>query len=81
MLGNSIKEIIKIKKKNIIYLIGCISLTVGTIYAAKYNIYVDSLMVKIIPIISTIFTAITTLIIYFKVKIDTSTKKKKTSKS
>ena len=81
MFGNSIKEIIKIKKKNIIYLIGCISLTVGTIYAAKYNIYVDSLMVKIIPIISTIFTAITTLIIYFKVKIDTSTKKKKTSKS
>ena len=76
MLGNSIKEIIKIKKINIIYLLGCILLTIGTIYAAKYNIYVDNLMVKTIPIISTIFTLITTLIIYFKVK----TTKKKISK-
>lgn len=77
MFSNSIKEIIKIKKINIIYLIGCILLTIGTIFAAKYNIYVDNLMVKTIPIISTVFTAITTLIIYFKTIID----KKKTSKS
>lgn len=66
MIGNSIKEIIKIKKINIIYLLGCVLLTIGTIYAAKYNIYVDNLMVKTIPLISTIFTLITTLIIYFK---------------
>lgn len=78
MIGNSIKEIIKIKKINIIYLIGCTLLTIGTIYAAKYNIYVDNLMVKTIPIISTLFTLITTLIIYFKVIMTT---KKKTLKS
>ena len=81
MFGNNIKEIIKIKKINIIYLIGCILLTIGTIYAAKYNIYVDNLMVKTIPIISTIFTATITLIIYFKVKVGKISKKKKTSKS
>lgn len=78
MFGNSIKEIIKAKNINIIYLIGCILLTIGTIYAAKYNIYVDSLMLKIIPIISTIFTLVTTLIIYIKTLMS---KKKKTSKS
>ena len=53
MFSNSVKEIIKVKKVNIIYFIGCVLLTIGTIYAAKYNIYVDNLMIKTIPIIST----------------------------
>lgn len=69
LFGNSIKEVTNIKKINIIYLIGCILLTIGTIYAAKYNIYIDNLMVKTIPIISTIFTLFITLIIYIKTKI------------
>ena len=68
-LGNSVKEITKFKNVNIIYLISCILITIGTIYAAKYNIYVDNLMVKTIPIISTIFIICTTLILYFKVMI------------
>ena len=69
LFGNSIKEVTNIKKINIIYLIGCIILTIGTIYAAKYNIYIDNLMVKTIPIISTIFTLLITLLIYIKTKI------------
>lgn len=68
-LGNSVKEITKFKNVNIIYLIGCVLITIGTIYAAKYNIYVDNLMVKTIPIISTIFIICTLLILYFKVMI------------
>lgn len=68
-LGNSVKEITKFKNINIIYLISCILITIGTIYAAKYNIYVDNLMVKTIPIISTIFIICTTLILCFKVMI------------
>lgn len=66
LIVNSIKETINTKKTNLIYFIVCILLTIGTIYAAKYNIYVDNLMVKIIPIISTIFTLFITLIIYLK---------------
>ena len=77
-IGKSIKEITNIKKINIVYFILCLLLLIGTIYGAKYNIYVDNLMVKTIPIISTIFTIITTLIIYFKVIMTT---KKKTLKS
>lgn len=69
-IGNSIKEIVNIKKINKIYFILCSLLLIGTIYGAKYNIYVDNLMVKIIPIISTIFTAVTTLIIFIKVIIN-----------
>lgn len=80
-IGNSVKEIINVKKINKVYFILCLLLLIGTIYGAKYNIYVDNLMVKTIPIISTIFTAATTLIIYFKVKIDNLLQKKKTSNS
>ena len=76
MFGNNIKEIFQFKKINYIYLFGCILITIGTIFAAKYNIYVDNLMINIIPIISTIFTLSTTLIIYFKIIFS---KKKKTS--
>ena len=68
-LGNSVKKITKFKNINIIYLISCILITIGTIYAAKYNIYVDNLMVKTNPIISTIFIICTTLILCFKVMI------------
>lgn len=68
-ISKSIKEIIKINKTKTIYFLLCILLLIGTTYAAKYNIYIDSLMVKFIPIISTIFTALTTLIIYIKIKI------------
>ncbi|MBQ9072579.1 MAG: GerAB/ArcD/ProY family transporter [Bacilli bacterium] len=75
-IGNSIKEITKFKKKNVIYFVLCILLLVGTVYAAKYNIYVDNLTKKIIPIISTIFTIVTTLIIYCKVKFNKLLKKK-----
>lgn len=78
--GNSIKEIIKFKNINIIFVVGCIFLTIGTIYAAKYNIYVDNLMVKTIPIISTIFIVFTVLIIYFKIMINKIFQKKKVSK-
>lgn len=67
-IGNSIKEITNIKKINIVYFILCLLLLIGTVYGAKYNIYVDNMMEKSIPIISTIFTAVITLIIYFKVK-------------
>jgi len=77
LIGKSFKEVLNVKKIKIIYLIACFLLTIGTIYAAKYNIYVDNLMIKIIPIISTIFTAGITIIIYFKTIIN----KKKTLKS
>ena len=76
LIGKGIKEVINIKKTNIIYFICCILLTIGTIYASKYNIYVDNLMVKFIPIIFTIFTLGTTLIIYFKTIIDENLKQK-----
>lgn len=66
LIGNSFKEVFKVNKINIIYLVSCILLTIGTVYAAKYNVYVDNLMVKIIPIISTIFTLFITISIYFK---------------
>ena len=69
LMGNGIKEIIKVKKINIIYFICCVLLVITTTYAAKYNIYIDNLMVKIIPIISMIFTIIITLLIYFKIKL------------
>ena len=76
MFGNNIKEIFQFKKINYIYLFGCILIIIGTIFAAKYNIYVDNLMINIIPIISTIFTLSVTLITYFKIIFS---KKKKTS--
>jgi len=75
MFGNNIKEIFSFKKINYIYLFRCVLITIGTIYAAKYNIYVDNLMVSIIPIISTIFTIFITIITYFKIILN----KKKTS--
>ena len=68
LMGTSIKKITNIKKTNIIYFICCLLLVIGTTYAAKYNIYIDYLMIKIIPIVSTIFTIGTTLLIYFKIK-------------
>ena len=76
MFSNAINEIFKFKKRNYIYLLGCILLTIGTVYAAKYNIYVDNLMVNIIPIISSIFTIFVTFITFFKIIFS---KKKKTS--
>ena len=76
LIGKGIKEVLNVKRTKIIYLISCILLTIGTIYAAKYNIFVDNLMVKVIPIISTIFTLSTTIIICFKTIIN----KKKNSK-
>lgn len=76
MFSNSIKEIFKFKKLNYIYLFGCILLTIGTVYAAKYNIYIDNLIVNIIPISSTIFIILITFIIFFRI---TLSKKNKTS--
>lgn len=69
LMGNSLKEVIKFKKINVIYFICCVLLVITTTFAAKYNIYIDNLMVSIIPIISTIFTLFITIIIYLKVKI------------
>lgn len=77
LIGNGIKEVIKVNKTNIIYFISCILLVIGTVYAAKYNIYIDNLMVKTIPIISTIFTIGITLLILCKITI--RIKKKKTN--
>lgn len=71
LMGNGIKEIIKVKKIKIIYFVCCSLLVITTTFAAKYNIYIDNLMVNIIPIISTIFTFFVTLLIYFKVKLNT----------
>ena len=76
MFSNSINELFNFKKINYIYLFGCILITIGTVYAAKYNVYLDNLMVNIIPIISSIFTIFITLITYFKIIFS---KKKKTS--
>lgn len=76
LMANSIKEIIKIKKINIIYFICCVLLVITTVYAAKYNVYIDNLMVKFIPIMSTIFTLAITLLIYFKIKLNKMLKKK-----
>lgn len=78
LIGKGIKEVLSVKKIKVIYSICCILLTIGTIYAAKYNVYVDNLMVKAIPIVSTIFTLGITLIICFKSLI-AKTKKKKTN--
>lgn len=69
LIGNSIKEFTKINKINIIYFVCCILIVINTSYAAKYNIYIDNLMVKIIPIMSTIFTLLITFMIYIKIKI------------
>lgn len=66
LVGNSIKEILNVRKINIIYSILCILLTIGTIYASKYNAYIDNLITKNIPIIATILTLVITLIIYFR---------------
>lgn len=75
-VANIIKEIFKFKKINTIYLILCMLLLIGTIYCAKYNIYIDNLIKNTIPIISIIFSISTILLIYFKIII-----KKKTSNS
>lgn len=75
MIGNSIKEVTKINKKNIIYFVCCVLLVISTVFGAKYNVYVDNLMVKTIPIISTVFTISITLIIYLKVKLNNILKK------
>ena len=75
LIGNSFKEVIKVKKTNIIYFICCLILVITTIYAAKYNIYLDNLMVNFIPIMSTVFTLLVTLVIYFKVKLNKFSKK------
>jgi len=76
MFSNSLKEIFNFKKINYIYMLGCILLIIGTVYAAKYNMYVDNLMVNIIPIIASIFTLLVTFITYFKIIFS---KKNKTS--
>lgn len=73
LMSNCIKEVTKVKKINIIYLICCTLLVITTTFAAKYNIYIDNLMVNIIPIFSTIFTLFVTILIYFKVKIPKKT--------
>ena len=75
LIGKGITEVINTKKSKIIYIIVCALLTIGTIFAAKYNIYVDNLMVNFIPIIFTIFTLGTTLIIYFKTFLNKKQKK------
>lgn len=75
LIGNSVKEIIKINKINIVYFICCALLVITTVYAAKYNIYIDNLMVKFIPIMSTIFTLGITLLLYLKIKINKLVKK------
>ena len=66
LIGNSIKEILNVRKINIIYSILCILLTIGTIYASKYNAYIDNLITKNIPIIATILTLVIKLIIFFR---------------
>ena len=76
LIGNSVKEVVNIKKTNIIYFICCALLVITTTYAAKYNVYLDNLMVNFIPIMSTIFTLLVTLLTYFKIKLNKILKKK-----
>lgn len=67
-LSRNIKSIFNTKKSNILYFIICALIVVGTTYVSKYNIYLDSLMEKVIPITISIFSILIILIICLKIK-------------
>ncbi len=68
-IANNIKTAFKVKKTNLLYLTTCILIIISTLFLSKYNIYLDNLMIKFIPIIATIFTIIITSLICIKIKI------------
>lgn len=67
-LSRNIKSIFNTKKSNILYFIICALIVIGTTYVSKYNIYLDSLMEKVIPITISIFSILAILIICLKIK-------------
>ena len=67
-LSRNIKSIFNTKKSNILYFIICALIVAGTTYFSKYNIYLDSLMEKVIPITISIFSILIILIICLKIK-------------
>lgn len=68
-ISNNIKSSFNFKKVNLIYLITCGLLIVSTFILSKFNIYLDNLMVNVIPIVATIFTVFLITVICIKIKI------------
>lgn len=67
-MSSNIKTILNSKKSNIIYLILCILMIVGSYFISKYNMYIDDLILNIIPIITSITSTIFIILICIKIK-------------
>ena len=68
-ISNNVKSAFKFKNINFLYFITCALLVISTIILSKFNIYLDNLMVNVIPILATIFTVLFIAIICIKIKI------------
>lgn len=69
-IGNSIKNVTKLKNINLIYFILNILLIFATLYISNYNIFLDKFVTNIIPTVASIF--ITSLIFLLCIKIKLS---------
>lgn len=67
-ISKCINSIFSIKCNNLVNFIICTLIIFLTIYVSKYNIYLDNLMIKIIPITISIISTILTLLICIKIK-------------
>ena len=67
-IADCIKEIVKIKHINILYLILCISLVIITNILTRYNIFLDSFMLKYANIPVSILTSTIVIVICLKIK-------------
>ncbi len=67
-INKCITSIFNINKKNLIYLIICISIIFLTIYISKYNVFLDNLIRNIIPVTINIVSTFLIVIICIKIK-------------
>lgn len=66
--SNCIKTLFEIKKLKFIYLIVCVLVVASTVFISKYNIYLDDLIINVIPITISIFVSLLIILIYIKIK-------------
>lgn len=67
-ISRCVKSTFNIKKSNLIYFVACVLIVIGTSYISKYNIYLDTLMKNIIPIVISIFSVIFIILTCIKIK-------------
>lgn len=67
-IGKTTQTILKIKKSNIVYLVICTLIVIGTSFISKYNTYLDKIVLNIIPIIASIFVTFIIILICIKIK-------------